>query len=184
MSLSESHHYFHTEHKAAMFPCPSWYTSRAFVPVDKGGQPKDFQLGFLEYPAMTGGQGTKEKYLDPGGAQTAAAKGKYRDQAIDVINGYTDIDWATDWVSTTGNTTAVKIDPTKVKSDFPDYWASYFKAQDGMTELSNIGIGSVATPGQQDVWYNVVSTGMPQGLISAKDAIQQLDDGWKKNAKQ
>jgi hypothetical protein len=33
------------------------------------------------------------------------------------------------------------------------------------------------------VWYNVVSTGMPQGLISAKDAIQQLDDGWKKNAK-
>ena len=29
----------------AMFPVGSWYTGRAFVAPDKGGQPKDFELG-------------------------------------------------------------------------------------------------------------------------------------------
>jgi ABC-type glycerol-3-phosphate transport system substrate-binding protein len=81
MTLSESHNYFHTQRKAAMFPVPSWYTARAFVPPDKGGQPKDFQLGFLGYPTMTDGKGPKHKYLDPGGSQTAA-QGQYRDLAI------------------------------------------------------------------------------------------------------
>src|SRR6266702_2030072 len=33
-----------------MFPVGSWYTGRAFVPQDKGGQPKDFELGNLWMP--------------------------------------------------------------------------------------------------------------------------------------
>ena len=183
MTLSESHHYFHTEHKAAMFPCPSWYTARAFVPVDQGGQPADFQLGFLEYPAMKDGQGTKQKYLAPGGAQTASAKSKYRDQAIAVVNGYTDVDWATQWVGVTSNPTAVKIDSTKIKSNYPSYWNDYFHSQDGYTMVVNSDPSNVATPGQYDVWVQVVSSGLAGGLLSSQQAIQQLDAGWKKNAK-
>ncbi|MCC6629342.1 MAG: carbohydrate ABC transporter substrate-binding protein [Chloroflexi bacterium] len=183
MTLSESHNYFHTQKKAAMFPVPSWYTARAFVPADKGGQPKDFPLGFLAYPAMTDGKGIKNKYLDPGGSQTAAAKSKNRDLAIKVLNGYTDIAWATEWVGTTGNPTAVKIDATKIKSDFPGYWEAYFKAQEGITHQANLGPAVNAKPAQNEVWTKVASQGMPAGLITAKDAITQLDEGWKKGAK-
>src|SRR5206468_1310697 len=52
MTLAEAHRYFHTEQKACMFPVGSWYTGRAFVPPDKGGQPKDFELGMLNNPLM------------------------------------------------------------------------------------------------------------------------------------
>ena len=182
MTLSESHNYFHTQRKAGMFAVPSWYTARAFVPPDKGGQPKDFQLGFLEYPAMKDGKGIKSKFLDAGGAHTVAAKSKYRDQAIKVINGLTDLDWAAQWVGSTGNLSAAKIDPSKIKSDFQDYWTDYFKAQEGYTAVPNIENTTNAKPAQIEVWTAVVSQGMPGGLISAKDAIAKLDDGWKKGA--
>src|SRR5881628_3478677 len=55
MTLAEAHRYFHTEQKACMFPVGSWYTGRAFVPSDKGGQPKDFELGNM-WMAKTGVQ--------------------------------------------------------------------------------------------------------------------------------
>ena len=37
-----------------MFLNGSWYTSRAFNPPDKGGQPKDFPLGIMQFPAVPG----------------------------------------------------------------------------------------------------------------------------------
>ena len=182
MTLSESHNYFHTQKKAGMFAVPSWYTSRAFVPADKGGQPKDFQLGFLAYPGMKDGKGLKSKFLDAGGAHTVAAKSKYRDQAIKVLNGLTDPTWAADWVGATGNLTAAKVDPTKVKSEYQDYWDAYFKAQQGYTAVPNLGNALYAKPGQIEVWTAVASQGMPPGLLTAKEAIAKLDEGWKKNA--
>ena len=47
LKLGESHYYFHTDPGAMMFPIASWYTGRAFVPADKGGQPQGFQLGLM-----------------------------------------------------------------------------------------------------------------------------------------
>ena len=146
-----------------MFPVPSWYTARAFVPVDKGGQPADFQLGFMNYPIMKDAKGSKQKYLDPGGAQTVAQKSKYRDQALAVLNGYTDIDWATQWVGVTSNPTAVKIDASKIQSDRPDYWKDYYHAQDGITMAVNSGTRYRCQAAQYDVWINVVSTGHRRG---------------------
>jgi len=32
-----------------MLPMGSWYTGRAFVPVDKGGQPPDFPLAIMQF---------------------------------------------------------------------------------------------------------------------------------------
>ena len=55
LKLGESHYYFYTKPGALMLPMGSWYTGRAFVPEDKGGQPKDFPLGVMQYPAMDGG---------------------------------------------------------------------------------------------------------------------------------
>src|SRR5439155_1757902 len=56
MTLAEAHRYFHTEQKACMFPVGSWYTGRAFVPPDKGGQPRDFELGMLNNPLTKDGK--------------------------------------------------------------------------------------------------------------------------------
>jgi len=55
LKLGEAHTYFHTNPGALMFLNGSWYTSRAFNPPDKGGQPKDFPLGIMKFPAMKNG---------------------------------------------------------------------------------------------------------------------------------
>ena len=68
MTLAEAHRYFHTEQKACMFPVGSWYTGRAFVPPDKGGQPKDFELGMMNNPLMKDGKGHGQKFLGVAGS--------------------------------------------------------------------------------------------------------------------
>ena len=67
MTLADAHRYFHTDQKACMFPVGSWYTGRAFVPPEKGGQPKDFELGLLNYPLMKDGKGHGQKFLGVAG---------------------------------------------------------------------------------------------------------------------
>ena len=52
LKLGESHYYFHTKPGALMFPMGAFYTGRAFVPPDKGGQPESFPLGVMSFPAM------------------------------------------------------------------------------------------------------------------------------------
>ena len=40
LKLGKSHYYFYQKPGALMLPMGSWYTGRAFVPVEKGGQPR------------------------------------------------------------------------------------------------------------------------------------------------
>ena len=54
LKLAEAHGYFHTNPGALTFLNGSWYTSRAFNPVDKGGQPTDFPLGIMQFPGGPG----------------------------------------------------------------------------------------------------------------------------------
>ena len=58
LKLAEAHGYFHTNPGALTFLNGSWYTSRAFNPVDKGGQPTDFPLGIMQFPAVPGASAT------------------------------------------------------------------------------------------------------------------------------
>src|SRR5436309_8354737 len=75
MTLAEAHRYFHTEQKACMFPVGSWYTGRAFVPSDKGGQPKDFELAMLNNPQTKDGKANAQKFFGGAGSLAVVAKG-------------------------------------------------------------------------------------------------------------
>ncbi len=88
MTLAEAHRYFHTEQKACMFPVGSWYTGRAFVPQDKGGQPKDFELGMMNYPLMKDGKGHNQKLLGVAGSLGAAAKSPNLALAVKVVDAF------------------------------------------------------------------------------------------------
>src|SRR5258708_2924817 len=55
LKLGESHFYFYKNPGGLTLPMGSWYTGRAFVPVDQGGQPTDFPLGIMQFPAMDKG---------------------------------------------------------------------------------------------------------------------------------
>jgi multiple sugar transport system substrate-binding protein len=175
MTLSESHNFFHTQKKAAMFPVASWYTARAFVPVEKGGQPKDFELGFLSYPHFADGVGKDTRFLAVGGAQTVAGKGKNIDLAKELLNGYTSSDFANEWASLAALRTATKTDPTKIKSLFPDYWKDYYTSHDGVNDLAGLGVGDHMKPGLADAYTQVLNAGLPGGLITADHAADKLE---------
>ena len=181
MTLSESHNFFHTQRKAAMFAVPSWYTARAFVPEDKGGQPKDFQLGFLSYPTFTDGKGKDTRFLDVGGAQSVSAKSKNIDLAKELLNGYTNSDFANEWASLTALRTATKTDPTKIKALFPDYWKDYYTSHDGVNAVAGADPGSNMKPGVLEAYTNVLNSGLPGGLLTAAQAAEKMDEARLKN---
>jgi multiple sugar transport system substrate-binding protein len=74
LKLGESHFYFHTNPGALMFPITSWYTGRAFVPPESGGQPPGFPLGIMQYPAMDNGDCPECKTLAVGGSYVMYAQ--------------------------------------------------------------------------------------------------------------
>ena len=81
LKLGESHYYFYQKPGALMFPMGSWYTGRAFVPVDQGGQPPDFPLGIMQFPAMDDGACNECKTLAVGASFAINAASKHKDLA-------------------------------------------------------------------------------------------------------
>ena len=178
MTLAEAHRYFHTEQKACMFPVGSWYTGRAFVPPEKGGQPKDFELGMLNYPLMTNGKGHHEKFLDVGGSYSAAPKSPNLPLAIELLNTFADVDIGNLWMAETGIQTGIRTDPAKMQSPFKWYFEELDKVNKGK-ERVDLGAQSmklIMKPGLWGVWVATVGQGLPNKLIGADEALTKLEE--------
>jgi multiple sugar transport system substrate-binding protein len=86
LKLGEAHTYFHTNPGAVMFLNGSWYTSRAFNPPDKGGQPKDFPLGIMKFPAVPGAVCPNCRTLSVQGSYVANADTKRKKEVLAFFN--------------------------------------------------------------------------------------------------
>src|SRR5215470_13014780 len=86
LKLGESHYYFYSKPGALMLPMGSWYTGRAFVPEEKGGQPKDFPIGIMQFPAMDGGACNQCKTSGIGASFGINAASKNKKLAAEYIN--------------------------------------------------------------------------------------------------
>ena len=80
------------------------------MPPDKGGQPKGFELGLLNYPLMKDGKGHNEKLLGVAGSLAVAAKGPNLPLAIEVANAFADVEIGNLWMAKTGIQTGIKTD--------------------------------------------------------------------------
>jgi multiple sugar transport system substrate-binding protein len=178
MTLAEAHRYFHTEQKACMFPVGSWYTGRAFVPPDRGGQPKDFELGILNYPAMKDGKGVGEKLLSVGGSLAVAAKSPNAALGIELANTFADVEIGNLWMAKTGIQTGIKTDPSKIESPFKWYFEEYGKVNKNTkwVDLTVQDMKLLMRPGLWEVWVATVQQGLPNKLISPDDAVAKLED--------
>ena len=78
LKLGEAHTYFHTNPGAVMFLNGSWYTSRAFNPPDKGGQPPNFPLGVMKFPTVPGAACNECRTIAVGGSYVANAATRIR----------------------------------------------------------------------------------------------------------
>lgn len=178
MTLAEAHRYFHTEQKACMFPVGSFYAGRAFVPPEKGGQPKDFELGFLNYPLMKDGKGYGEKLLGAGGGSLAvAAKGPNLPLALQLVDTFADIEIGNMWMAKVGNKTGIKTDPARITGPLKGYlmdWAEVNKNNKWVTPCS-WDVKLLMKPGVWEVWVATVQQGLPNKLIGPDEALDKME---------
>jgi multiple sugar transport system substrate-binding protein len=178
MTLAEAHRYFHTEQKACMFPVGSWYTGRAFVPPDKGGQPKDFELGLLNNPLMAGGQGHGEKFLGVAGSLAVAARSANLPLAIEVANAFADVEIGNMWMARTGIQTGIKTDPAKIDSPIKWYFDEFARVNKATkwVDLTAQAVKAIMKPGLWEVYVATVNQGLPNKLIGADEAVAKLEE--------
>ena len=178
MTLADAHRYFHTEQKACMFPVGSWYTGRAFVPPDRGGQPKDFELGILNYPVMKDGKGNGEKFLSVSGSLAVAAKSPNAALGIELANTFADVTIGNLWMAKTGVQTGIKTDPSKIESPLKWYFEEYGKVNKSTkwVDLTVQDMKLLMKPGVWEVYVAMVQQGLPNKLIGPDEALAKMEE--------
>ena len=123
LKLGEAHIYFHTNPGALMFQVASWYTSRAFNPPDKGGQPVGFPLGIMQSPAMANGACNECKSMAVGGSYVVNAASPRKELAIAFLNSFATPEMGNRWLENVLVQTGIKTDASKISGPY----AAYFK---------------------------------------------------------
>ena len=173
MKLAESHVYFHTERKAAMFLVGSWYTGRAFVPPDKGGQPEDFRLGILRYPSFPDGKGNDQKVFLVAGSIAVAEMSPHKDLALELLQDIASTDIGNMWMEQTAGLTGLKT--TEVGGPYQSYFEEYNKTHEGQ-KYANAFYGLMMPPELTDVFTNVLLQGLPLGQVTLDDALDMMEE--------
>ncbi|MHB1415179.1 MAG: ABC transporter substrate-binding protein [Chloroflexota bacterium] len=175
MKLAEAHIYFHTQQKAGIFLCGSWYTGRAFTPPSQGGQPADFRVGFLRYPAMPKGTGNNLKFLTAGGSIAVADKSPNKSVAMELAQSIMTEETGNDWLAKSAIGTGLKTNPAKIDSPFKWYFDEYAKTHDGQQYcISPIWLG-VMPPAMMETFSQVAGHGFPLRQVSVEDLVNKME---------
>ena len=174
LKLAESHIYFHTNPGALTFLNGSWYTSRAFNPVDKGGQPVDFPLGIMQFPAVPAAVCNACRSIAVGGSYVANAGTKHAKEVIAFFNSFLTPEMGNRWLDVVKVQTGIKSDPSKMTDkQAADYFAMIEKTNKGAKYFFGIPI-QVMGGKPKEVFTQVMNNAFPAGNISVEDAVKQM----------
>ncbi|MGE0724079.1 MAG: ABC transporter substrate-binding protein [Alphaproteobacteria bacterium] len=175
LKLAEAHIYFHTNPGALTFLNGSWYTSRAFNPVDKGGQPKDFPLGIMQFPAVPGAACNECRTIAVGGSYVANAETKHPKEVLAFLNSFLTPEVGNRWLDNVKVQTGIKSDPSKMKdAQAADYFKMIEKTNAGAKYYFGIPI-QVMTGKPKEVFIQVFNNAFPAGNITVENAVKQQD---------
>jgi multiple sugar transport system substrate-binding protein len=178
IKMGEAHYYFHTSPGGLTFPMGSFYPSRAFNPTDKGGEPPNFPLGIMSFPAMDGGKCNNCKTLAAGGSYVVNAASKNPSLAVALLNEMATPEMGARWVKETLVQTGIKTDMSSIRGSHADYFKMLGDASRGVDYF--VGLPSQILQGQpKEVFAQVMNTAFPAGLLSIKDAADQMDAAMK-----
>lgn len=174
LKLGESHYYFHTQPGGLMFPMGSWYTSRAFNPPDKGGQPDDFELGIMNLPSAADDACPKCKTLGIGGSFCVNADSKHPDLAAGVVDAMADPEMGNLWLSTVLVQTGVASDPSRIQGKYRPYFEELLSLDKDAQFF--VGIPQVHLKGQcGETFAQVINAAFPAGQIGPDEAAAMMD---------
>jgi multiple sugar transport system substrate-binding protein len=182
MNLAESHQYFHTPPpgkdlpRAAMFFVGAWYTGRAFVPPEKGGQPADFRPSFLKYPSFPNGKGAGLKIGGGGsGAGAVVSLSKAKDTALDIAKSFMTIKYGSLWLGLTYVPTELKTDPKIMPTGNYQWYAEEYAKNH--QDLKYVTLNLTTPPPLAEAFKAVLNEGLPQNQLTVDKAIELLEKG-------
>jgi multiple sugar transport system substrate-binding protein len=173
MKLVESHVYFHTQQKALMFLVGSWYTGRAFVPPDKGGQPANFRLGMLRYPTMPNGKGDNIRLSAVAGAIAVADKSPNKALALELAQIIASTEVGNLWVEKTAGATGMVT--TTTGGQWADYFAEFKKVHEGEI-IVPFTYAMIAPPDYNQTYLAVMCQGLPLGQLTLEEALDKMEE--------
>ena len=174
LKLGESHIYFHTNPGALMFQVASWYTSRAFNPPDKGGQPVDFPLGIMQSPAMNNGACNQCKSLAVGGSYVVNAASPRKDLGIAFLNSFATPEMGNRWLENVLVQTGIKTDASKISGPHAAYFRQLAKADEGNVFFFGTPV-QVMSGKPKEVFTQVINNALPAGSIGVDDVVKQMN---------
>ena len=174
LKLGESHYYFHTRPGGLVFPMGSWYTSRAFNPPDKGGQPDDFPLGIMKAPAMDDGACNECKTSAIGGSFVVNAATEHPELAAELLNIMATPEMGTLWLTTILVQTGVKADVGLITGKYKPYFEDLTAVNAGAEYFLGIPIQHYKGACRQ-TFEQVMNQGFPGGLLDADTATDMMD---------
>ena len=178
MKLAEAHIYFHTNPGALMFLNGSWYTSRAFNPPDKGGQPEGFPLGIMQFPAVPGAVCNECRTIAVGGSYVGNADTEHPEAVIAFFNSFLRPEVGNQWLENVNVQTGIKSDPSKITdARAADYFSMIAKTNTGAKYFFGIPI-QVMGGKPKEVFTQVINSALPGGNISVEDAVEQLSNAY------
>jgi multiple sugar transport system substrate-binding protein len=174
LKLGESHYYFYTKPGALMLPMGSWYTGRAFVPEDKGGQPKDFPLGVMQFPAMDGGACNQCKTSGIGASFAINAASKHKALAAKFLNAMSTPAMGKKWIETIYLQSAVNTDVKEFSGPYAAYFGELMARQKGVDYF--VGGPRDLTQGQcKEAFAQVLNAAFPGGLLSVDETAKKMN---------
>jgi multiple sugar transport system substrate-binding protein len=180
LKLGEAHTYFHTNPGAVMFLNGSWYTSRAFNPPDKGGQPPNFPLGVMKFPAVPGAACNECRTIAVGGSYVANAATKHPKQAIAFLNAFATPEMANRWLENVLVQTGIKADYSKIGGPHAGYFKELGATSRGAKYYFGLPI-QVMQGKPKEVFTQVFNNAFPAGTISVDDAVKQMNAAYGKH---
>lgn len=173
-TIAEAHLDFHTKENACMFPVGSWYTGRAFVPPENGGQPAEFNLGCMPWPAIDGGVANDEHLLYAAGSLSAHAMSPNLETAIDIIDFMSQEKYGNLWMAKTGVQTGIKTNlETMPETAFDWYFKEFEECKPGV-KLTPINVFG-QPPDFRTVWRQVFNEGIPNGNMTLDEGLKLLE---------
>lgn len=174
LKLGESHVYFHTNPGALMFLMGSFYPSRAFNPPDKGGQPEDFPLAIMKFPALEDAACNECKTITVGGSYSVNANSEHPELAVELLNTMATAEMGNKWLETVLVQTGIGTDPDKITGPYAGYFQD-LAAVNADAEYY-IGLPMQVLQGQaREVFEQVVNSAFPAGLIGPEEVAAQMN---------
>jgi multiple sugar transport system substrate-binding protein len=176
LKLGESHYYFYSKPGSLMLPMGSFYTGRAFVPEDKGGQPVTFPLGIMQFPAMDGGACNECKTSAIGASFAINAASKQKELAAAFLNAMSTPEMGKMWIETVYLQTGIKADVKNFSGPHAAYFTELMDRQKGVKYF--IGQPRDMVTGEcKETFAQVLNSGFPGGLLSVDQTVQAMNKG-------